>query len=172
MRALGLTPAARSSWLVSAGPRAAGPKSGLRRRAEGGTVARQPARERPSERIPEIPKLHVALGLAYWGRNDVSACARRRSGAPWRSAPSSAEAHNWLGVALSEAADLPGAIAELRKAVELDPEVRPCVHESRRGARQERRLRRGGRGLREGAGARAEQPRGAHEPRDGAPREG
>ena len=35
--------------------------------------------------------------------------------------PSSAEAHNWLGVALSEKADLPGAIAALRKAVALDP---------------------------------------------------
>ena len=35
--------------------------------------------------------------------------------------PRSAEAHNWLGVALSEKSDLPGAVAEFRKAVELDP---------------------------------------------------
>ena len=36
--------------------------------------------------------------------------------------PQSAEAHNWLGVALAEKADLPAAIAEFRKAVALDPQ--------------------------------------------------
>ena len=35
--------------------------------------------------------------------------------------PRSAEAHNWLGVALAEKSDLPGAIAEFEKAIELDP---------------------------------------------------
>ena len=35
--------------------------------------------------------------------------------------PGSAEAHNWLGVALSEKSDLPGAVAEFRRAIELDP---------------------------------------------------
>jgi tetratricopeptide (TPR) repeat protein len=35
--------------------------------------------------------------------------------------PGSAEAHNWLGVALAEKSDLPGAIVEFRKAVALDP---------------------------------------------------
>ena len=72
------------------------------------------------KRDPGNPKLHVALGLAYWDRND----SPRALGAFQRAVkvgPSSAEAHNWLGVALAEKADLPGAIAALRKAVELDP---------------------------------------------------
>src|SRR5207237_5857113 len=37
--------------------------------------------------------------------------------------PKSAEAHNWLGVALAEKANLPEAIAEFRKAVALDPKL-------------------------------------------------
>ena len=72
------------------------------------------------KRRPSDPKLHVALGLAYWERNDYprALVAFQRA---VKVAPRSAEAHNWLGVALSEKSDLPGAIAELRKAVALDP---------------------------------------------------
>ena len=63
----------------------------------------------------------------------------------------SAEAHNWLGVALSEKADLPGAIAAFRKAVALDPKYGRAYTNLGVRARQERRLRRGGRGVPEGA---------------------
>jgi tetratricopeptide (TPR) repeat protein len=72
------------------------------------------------KRSPSDPKLHVALGLAYWERDDYprALIAFQRA---VKVAPRSAEAHNWLGVALSEKSDLPGAIAELRKAVALDP---------------------------------------------------
>ena len=82
------------------------------------SVARDPGGDRASRRTK--PALYVALGLAYWNRDDP---ARRSppSSAPSRSGRASAEAHNWLGVALTEKADLPGAIAELRKAVALDP---------------------------------------------------
>jgi tetratricopeptide (TPR) repeat protein len=97
--------------------------------ASAGPAAAQQA-EKPSpsvgqleaavKRSPSDPKLHVALGLAYWLRNDYprALIAFQRA---VKVAPRSAEAHNWLGVALSEKSDLPGAIAELRKAVALDP---------------------------------------------------
>jgi len=72
------------------------------------------------KRDPNNPRLHVALGLAYWDRNDYphALAAFQRA---VKAGPSSAEAHNWLGVALLEKADLPGATAEFRKAVSLDP---------------------------------------------------
>jgi tetratricopeptide (TPR) repeat protein len=72
------------------------------------------------KRSPSDPKLLVALGLAYWERNDYPRALTAFQRAV-KVAPRSAEAHNWLGVALSEKSDFPGAIAELRKAVELDP---------------------------------------------------
>jgi tetratricopeptide (TPR) repeat protein len=91
-------------------------------------VAQQAEKPSPSvaqleaavKRSPSDPKLHVALGLAYWERNDYprALIAFQRA---VKVAPRSAEAHNWLGVALSEKSDFPGAIAELRKAVALDP---------------------------------------------------
>ncbi len=72
------------------------------------------------KRDPSNSKLHVALGLAYWERNDYprALTAFRRA---VQAGPRSAEAHNWLGVALSEKADFPGAIAAFRKAIALDP---------------------------------------------------
>lgn len=72
------------------------------------------------KRRPSDSKLHVALGLAYWERDDYPRALAAFQRAV-EVAPASAEAHNWLGVALSEKSDLPGAIAELRKAVALDP---------------------------------------------------
>ena len=72
------------------------------------------------KRRPSDPKLHVALGLAYWERNDYPRALTAFQRAV-KVAPGSAEAHNWLGVALAEKSDFPGAIAELRKAVALDP---------------------------------------------------
>jgi tetratricopeptide (TPR) repeat protein len=71
------------------------------------------------QRDPGNPKLHVALGLAYWDRNDYPHALEAFQRAV-KVGPASAEAHNWLGVALMGKADLPGAIAEFRKAVALD----------------------------------------------------
>jgi tetratricopeptide (TPR) repeat protein len=71
------------------------------------------------KRDPDNPKLHVALGLAYWDRSDYPHALEAFQRAV-RVAPASAEAHNWLGVALMGRADLPGAIAEFRRAVSLD----------------------------------------------------
>jgi tetratricopeptide (TPR) repeat protein len=68
---------------------------------------------------PGNPKLHVALGLAYWDQNDYPHALEAFQRAV-KVGPASAEAHNWLGVAILEKADLPGAIAEFRKAVSLD----------------------------------------------------
>jgi tetratricopeptide (TPR) repeat protein len=73
------------------------------------------------KRNPDDPKLYVALGLAYWDRNDYER-ARETFERAVQIAPQSAEAHNWLGVALAEKANLPAAIAEFRKAVALDPQ--------------------------------------------------
>jgi tetratricopeptide (TPR) repeat protein len=95
--------------------------------ASAGWAAQQtPARPRSISELqaavaksPGDPDLHVALGLAYWSRNDYP-----RALEAFRRAvdvgPRSADAHNWLGVALMEKADLTGAIAALRKAVALD----------------------------------------------------
>ncbi|MGH9373008.1 MAG: tetratricopeptide repeat protein [Vicinamibacterales bacterium] len=69
---------------------------------------------------PGDPRLHVALGLAYWNQNDYARALEAFQRAV-DVGPDSAEAHNWLGVALSEKADLPGAIALFRKAIALDP---------------------------------------------------
>src|SRR5207244_3578457 len=59
---------------------------------------------------PDSPKLYVALGLAYWDRNDFSHALEAFQRAV-QLGPTSAEAHNWLGVATLERGDLPGAVA-------------------------------------------------------------
>src|SRR5207302_194252 len=56
---------------------------------------------------PDSPKLYVALGLAYWDRNDFSHALEAFQHAV-KLAPTSAEAHNWLGVATLQRGDLPG----------------------------------------------------------------
>jgi Flp pilus assembly protein TadD len=69
---------------------------------------------------PDSPKLYVALGLAYWDRNDYPhALEAFQRAVNW--GPNSAEAQNWLGVATLENGDVPGAITDFRKAVSLDP---------------------------------------------------
>jgi len=70
---------------------------------------------------PESPKLYVALGLAYWDRNDYPHALEAFQTAV-KIGPTSAEAHNWLGVATLEKGDLPGAVGEFRKAVSLAPQ--------------------------------------------------
>jgi len=70
-------------------------------------------------RNPTDPKGWVLLGLAYLDRNDPRALETFQRAV--KVGPDSAEAHNWLGVALATKSDLPGAILEFRKAVELDP---------------------------------------------------
>src|SRR5258708_2016509 len=69
---------------------------------------------------PNSPKLYVALGLAYWDRNDYPHALEAFQRAV-KLGPASAEAHNWLGVATLEKGDFPGAAAEFRKAIPLDP---------------------------------------------------
>jgi tetratricopeptide (TPR) repeat protein len=68
---------------------------------------------------PANPQLHIALGLAYWDRDDDARALESFQRAV-KAAPRSAEAHNWLGVALLKKADLPGAVRELKRAIELD----------------------------------------------------
>jgi tetratricopeptide (TPR) repeat protein len=72
------------------------------------------------KRHPDSPKLYVALGLAYWDRNDYAHALEAFQRAV-KLGPASTEAHNWLGVATLEKGDLPGAVAEFRKAIALDP---------------------------------------------------
>jgi len=93
----------------------------------GNAIAQQQNAKAPSlaqlqaavKREPADPKLHVALGLSYWDKNDFAHAYESFQQAV-RVGPKSAEAHNWLGVAILEKADLPGAISEFRKAVLLD----------------------------------------------------
>ena len=68
------------------------------------------------QRDPGNPKLHVTLGLAYWDRNDYPHALEAFQQAV-KVGPNSAEAHNWLAVALMGKADLPGAVAELKSAL-------------------------------------------------------
>ena len=86
--------------------------------------------------------------------------------------PRSAEAHNWLGVALSEKSDLPGAIAELQEGRRARSGIRAGLHEPGLRARDERRLRRGRPGLPQGVDARAQQRRGPLQPGQGAAGDG
>ena len=72
------------------------------------------------KRDPTNPKLRVALGLAYWDKNDYPRALEAFQRAV-KLGPTSAETHNWLGVAIMEKADLPRAIGEFRKAIALDP---------------------------------------------------
>ena len=72
------------------------------------------------KRDPSNPKLRVALGLAYWDKNDYPRALEAFQRAV-KLGPTSAETHNWLGVAIMEKADLPRAIGEFRKAIALDP---------------------------------------------------
>src|SRR5258708_15585973 len=65
---------------------------------------------------PNSPKLYVALGLAYWDRNDYPHALEAFQRAV-KLGPASAEAHNWLGVATLEKRDFPVAAAELRTAL-------------------------------------------------------
>src|SRR6266481_7508318 len=69
---------------------------------------------------PGNSKLYVALGLAYWDRNDYPHALEAFQLAV-KFGPMSAEAHNWVGVATLEQGDFPGAAAEFRKAISLDP---------------------------------------------------
>ena len=69
---------------------------------------------------PANPKLLVALGLAYWQRNDFPHALESFQRAV-KVGPGSAEAHNWLGVAILEKGDFAGSIAEFRKTIALDP---------------------------------------------------
>ena len=84
------------------------------------TAQEQKALEAAVQRDPNDAGARIALGLAYWGRNEYPRALQEFRKAV-EVAPRSAEAHNWLGVALSEKSDLPGAVAEFRKAIELDP---------------------------------------------------
>src|SRR5438552_2474280 len=68
---------------------------------------------------PDSPKLYVALGLAFWDRNDFSHALEAFQRAV-KLGPSSPEAHNWLGVATMQKGDVLGAIAEFRKAISLN----------------------------------------------------
>jgi len=69
---------------------------------------------------PGNSKLYVALGLAYWDRNDYPRALEAFQLAV-KFGPTSAEAHNWVGVATLEQGDFPGAATEFRKAISLDP---------------------------------------------------
>ena len=66
------------------------------------------------------PKLYVKLGQAYWNENDYPQAFDAFKQAVTL-APTSAEAHNWLGAFLMGRGNLPDAISQLRKAVSLDP---------------------------------------------------
>jgi tetratricopeptide (TPR) repeat protein len=68
---------------------------------------------------PDRPQLYVALGLAYWNRNDYPHALEAFRHAV-KLGPTSAEAHNWFGVAMLEKGDVSGAIVEFRKAISLD----------------------------------------------------
>jgi len=76
--------------------------------------------EAAAKQHPLDPKLHVALGLAYWDRNDYAHALKAFQQAV-KVGPGSAQAHNWLGVALMGKADLAGAMTEFKKAISLNP---------------------------------------------------
>ena len=101
---------------------------------------------RPSSAIPAIPTLHVALGLAYWDRNDYPRAlervpARRRGRTDVRRGPQLA-GRRALGEVRSS-----GRHRRVQEGRRAGSEVRARLHEPGLRAGQERRLRRGGGGV-------------------------
>ena len=88
----------------------------------------QPAKQTPPTlqqleqevRRHPTPKLYVTLGLAYWDHNDYPRALEAFKAAV-KAGPASAEAHNWLGVAVLRTGNFAAAIGEFRKAISLDP---------------------------------------------------
>src|SRR5262245_54041123 len=72
-------------------------------------------------RQPHSAKLYIQLGQAHWNAGEYEAAFDAFKEA-LKLAPSSAEAHNWMGAFLMGRGSLTDAIAELRKAVSLDPQ--------------------------------------------------
>jgi Flp pilus assembly protein TadD len=64
-------------------------------------------------------EVHLQRGIAYLQNGDERAVEELRRAV--EVAPSSAEAHNWLGVAYASKVDLQDAISEFRQALRLDP---------------------------------------------------
>ena len=72
------------------------------------------------QRQPQNAKLYIKLGQAYWNGADYQSAFEAFKQAV-KLAPASAEAHNWMGAFLMGRGNLPDSIAELHKAVSLDP---------------------------------------------------
>ena len=89
--------------LVAAGPARHGRAAARHRPAPKTGDRRQAAQEleKQLQKDPSNPKLHVLLGLAYMRQDDYPRALDAFQRAV-EVAPASAEAHNWLGVALSE----------------------------------------------------------------------
>jgi tetratricopeptide (TPR) repeat protein len=98
-----------------------GPTTAARAQEAGNAPASLSELEAAVERDPGNPDLHVALGLAYWGREDSPRALEAFQRAV-EADPRSAEAHNWVGVALAAKTELHDAIAAFRRAIALDPE--------------------------------------------------
>ena len=122
-------------------------------------------------RNPDDPKGWVLLGLAYLDRNEIRAALEAFQRAV-KTGPQSAEAHNWLGVALAAKSRPAGRHRRIQEGDRARSAVRARLFEPRLHAGAERRLRRGGEGVQAGARAGAEQRRRAPESRDGASRDG
>ena len=63
---------------------------------------------------PNDARLYIALGLAHWQRHDFQHALEAFQHAV-KLDPHSADAHNWLGVALLENGDFDASIAEFRQ---------------------------------------------------------
>jgi len=70
----------------------------------------------------------VALGLAYWDKNDYPHALESFQRAV-KVGPTSAEAHNWLGVALLEKADFARGHGRVQKGRRARPEIRAGLYE-------------------------------------------
>ena len=143
------------------------------------TPVEQAKRPTASESGPSRRSRHAIRTIPRDGCSSAGLSRSQRRSARARRVPACresrtriAEAHNWLGVALAAKSDMPGAVAEFRKAVELDPQYRTRLFEPWLDARSKRRVRRGGEGVQAGARAGAEQRRRASESRHGAPGDG
>ena len=99
-----------------------------------GRLARRPGAQAPSSARATAPRARGGRrarsrqteastwpwAWPIWERNDYPQALEVFQKAV-KVGPRSAEAHNWLGVALAAKSDLPGAIAAFRKAIALDP---------------------------------------------------
>ena len=123
-------------------------------------------------RRPNNPRAHNNLGIRAWPTADRSTRRSPITGRPWKSSPTTLDAHNNLGIALAGRGQVDEAIAHYRKALEIKPDYAEAHNNLGIALAGRGQGRRGYCPLPEGPGNQARLRRGPQQPRQrlGRPR--